>query len=85
MNITVFQAVFGGISLVLASVGGAWASSSAAANKELSNFNTELQVVKTTEMLHYTEVKELLIGIKEQVDKIAPPTVLKNLNAKNAN
>ena len=31
MNITIFKAIFGGISLVLASVGGAWVTGSAAA------------------------------------------------------
>ena len=81
MNITIAQAIIGGISLFLSSIGGAYMTGSVAANKELSNTNTKVEVIKITEELHYKELKELLTSIDQKIDRIAPPTVTKT-NAK---
>jgi len=82
MNLTVLQAVIGGISLVLASVGGAFVTGSAGASSQLNSVNTKVEVVKTTEELHYSEVIKILDRLEKKIDTIAPPTVAKTINEK---
>lgn len=63
--------VIGGMFTLFASVGGAWVSAGASVQKEISKVNTVVQVVKTTEELHYKELKEDTKEIKKNLENIS--------------
>lgn len=65
--IPIIPLVIGGVFTLFASVGGAWITASASAQREIGNVNTELQIVKTTEGLHYKELKDDLNEIKVDI------------------
>lgn len=76
-QIPFISVVIGGVLTAVTAWGGAWITGSMSASRELFKVNTDLQVVKTTEDLHYKEVVKILERIEKNIDKIAPATVPK--------
>jgi len=68
-GITLIPLVIAGFTL-LASIGGAWISASASAQREISTVNTKVELVERTEELHYKELKEDLDEIKDDIKQL---------------
>ncbi len=53
-----------GFFTIFASVGGAWMSGSASAEREIGAVNLKVELVQRTEELHYKELKEDNVEVK---------------------
>ena len=62
--------IISGTFLLLASIGGAWFTSNATAERKISSVNTKVELVQRTEELHYRELKEDLDEIKNNIQKL---------------
>ena len=56
-QVGIMAIIIGGVFTLMASIGGAWMAASASASKELSSVNTEVQLNKQREDIHYIELK----------------------------
>lgn len=54
----------------LAAIGGAWLTAQTTADQQVAQIETKVEVVKTTENLHYLEVKDSLGRIEKKLDMI---------------
>lgn len=63
-QISLLTAIIGAVGMISASIFSGWYSASSKTNE----INTQVQIVKTTEELHYKELKENLGKIDRKLD-----------------